>query len=67
MGNDERAHTKFPQSGRGLRHVTLELLACDRTYLQKLFELVTSNLVSSLDCQVLHTMYGLLFGSGRLS
>ena len=34
MGNAERAHKKFPLSGRGLSHVTPKIFAYDRTYLQ---------------------------------
>ena len=35
----------FPENGRDLGHVTLQFLVYDRTYLQKLLELETSNLV----------------------
>jgi len=31
----EGAQIIFPKSGRGLGHVTLQLLACDRTYILK--------------------------------
>ena len=34
MGNAERAQIIFPESARGLRHMTLQFLGYDRTYLQ---------------------------------
>jgi len=44
-GNAERAHKKFPLSGRGLSHVTPKIFGIRSNISPKLLELETSNLV----------------------
>ena len=45
MGNAERAHRNFPQSGRGLSHVTPKIFGIWSNISPKLLELETSNFV----------------------
>ena len=55
MGNDERAHKNFPQKWAWPTSRD-PFIGIRSNISSKLFELVTSNLVSGFDCRVLHTM-----------
>ena len=48
MANAERAHKNFPQSGRGLSHVTPTLFGIRSNISPKLLELETSNWYTTL-------------------
>jgi len=55
----------FPESGRGLGHVTLQFLAYDRTLSPKLLELETLNLVGGFVLGVLSRHTSNFHESGR--
>jgi len=62
---------KFPESGRGLGHVTPTIFGIRSNISSKLLELEISNLVSGFDlpllfdCRVLHTMCMVYCGAVR--
>jgi len=56
MGNDERAHKNFAPKWAWPMSRDPTIIGILSNISSKLFELVTSNLVSGFDCRVLHTM-----------
>jgi len=55
IGNDEREHKKFDQMWAWPMSRNPVIIGILSNISSKLFELVTSNLVSGSDCRVLHT------------
>jgi len=56
MGNDERVRKNFPQKWAWPMSRDPTIIGIRSNIPSKLFELVSSNLVSGFDCRVLHTM-----------
>jgi len=56
MGNDEQAHKNFPPKWAWPMSRDPTIIGILSNISSKLFELVTSNLVSGFDCRVLHNL-----------